>query len=75
MQCFGSPQFAGFSRLPPASPEAVMYDLCGFSRPASPKSSFQQSLGCNLQLVNQRFGSGKLMPDGLTTITVESINI
>ena len=40
-------QFAGFSRLPPASPEArYVYDLCGFSKPASPRSSFQQRLGC-----------------------------
>ena len=53
-----SPQFAGFSRLPPASPEAC---YVRFMR----DPIFNKGL-----VVNLRFSGDELMPDGLTTIII-----
>ena len=40
MQCFGSPQLAGFSRLPPASPEACYVYFMRVQQTASPAPVF-----------------------------------
>ena len=50
-----------------------MYDLCGFSRPLRRPASGSFCFVVNLGVEKSRFCCDELMPDGLTTITVESI--